>query len=265
MSRNRRPPASVPRDMQRLLLAAVAAILLAACSLVPGGGSLAGAWRLTSGTLRGAAITPAAEAPVTLTLAGAEASGSAGCNSYGGAVTVADDRVSFGDLMTTLIGCQPAQAQAESAYLEALRLVERGRRDGDRLTLSGPQTELAFELVPPTPDAALAGTSWRLETVVQGDAAMTFGNSDAIEAAFADGRVTITVGCRALTGGYAVDAGQVTVERMEVAKIACVDDAPLPLEDAIVDALAGGFTAAVAEDRLQVTSASGMGLEFRAA
>ena len=42
--------------------------------------------------------------------------------------------------------------------------------------------------------------------MVQGDAATSFGGIQAIEAAFADGGATITVGCRALTGGYTVDA-----------------------------------------------------------
>jgi heat shock protein HslJ len=251
--------------MQRLIAAALAALVFTACSVIPSGGTLAGEWRLVSGTLLEAPITPVADAPITLTLAAAEASGSAGCNSYGGPVSITNDRVSFGDLMTTLIGCQPPQAEAESAYLEALGLVERGRRDGDRLTLSGPQVELVFELVPPTTDATLSGTSWRLETVIQGDAAMSFEGIEGIGAAFADGSVTVTVGCRVLAGSFTAAGGGVAVDRMQVGASSCPDATPSAVEEAIVDGLARGFTAAITEDRLQLTTASGMGLEFRAA
>lgn len=251
--------------MQRLIAAALVALLLAACSMVPSDGTLTGEWSLGSGALRGAAITPVADAPITLTLDATEASGSAGCNSYSGSVTLAGERVTFGDMLTTLMGCQPAQADAESAYLEALHLVERGRRDGDRLTLSGPQAELAFDLVPPTPDATLVGTDWRLETVIQGDAALSFDGVEGIRAAFADGSVTVTVGCRVLAGSYTTTGGEVAVDRMDVGANSCPDAVLAAVERTIVDGLADGFTASISEDRLQLTTDSGMGLEFRAA
>jgi heat shock protein HslJ len=239
-------------------------MLLTACSVLPSSGSPDGAWQLASGSLRGAPIAPAEGAPVTLTLAGSEASGSSGCNAYGGPVTVSGDQLTFGELMGTLIGCEREQAQAESMYLEALRVVERVRRDGDRLTLSGPEAELVFELVPPVADAPLSNTTWQLETVVDDDTAMSFGGDDAVQATFADGGVTITVGCRALVGAYALTGDRVTATDLDVAEVALCDPVTSTMDDRIVADLAGGFTASVAGDRLQVTTTAGIGLEFRA-
>ncbi|HET9879278.1 MAG TPA: META domain-containing protein [Candidatus Limnocylindria bacterium] len=251
--------------MNRSLLSVLAVVLLAACSVLPSSGAPDGAWQLTSGSLRGEPITPAEGAPVTLTLAGTEASGSSGCNAYSGPVSVSGDQLTFGDLMGTLIGCEREQAQAESMYLEALRVVERVRRNGDRLTLSGPEAELVFALIPPVADAPLANTTWQLETVVDGDTAMSIAGSDAIQATFADGSVTITVGCRALVGSYALADDRATATDLDVAEVAMCDPTASTTEDRIVADLRGGFTASVAGDLLQVTTPAGIGLEFRAA
>ena len=250
--------------MSRVLVSALAVVALGACSLLPSSGGPDGAWQLVSGSLHGAPIMPAAGAPVTLTIDGAEASGSSGCNSYSGPVSVNGDQLTFGDLMGTLIGCERDQAQAESLYLDALRVVERMRRDGERLLLTGPGAELVYEVIPSVAGAPLAQTTWQLETVADGDTAMSFAGDDAVQATFADGSVTITVGCRALVGAYALTGDRATATDLDVAEVALCDPVTSTMDDRIVADLAGGFTASVAGDQLQVTTTAGIGLEFRA-
>lgn len=149
-------------------------------------------------------------------------------------------------------------------FMEALRATERARRDGNRLTLTGNESELVFELVPPPADVSLVDTTWRLETVVDGDAAVSFSGADAVQATFADGGVTITVGCRVVAGTYTQDGGRATAGALEIADVALCDPNASAVQGGIAEALAGGFSAAVTGDRLQVTTSSGTGLEFRA-
>jgi heat shock protein HslJ len=89
--------------------------------------------------------------PVTLVFTtGTAASGSGPCNSYRAGVTLDGDRgVTFDHPATTLIGCDPPVAAAESAYLDALLQVNTADvTDRDRLILTGDGARLSFTASP---------------------------------------------------------------------------------------------------------------------
>ena len=142
--------------MRNLLAALIVASSMLACS-GPGPSSTAsapaveatGAWGLVSGTDAGVAIRLVADHPITLTVDGLKIAGRAACNAYGGEIVVAGGQLRFSPMSMTEMACDEPSMAAEAAYVTALAKVRGASRTGDRLTLTGPGVELAFDRVPP--------------------------------------------------------------------------------------------------------------------
>lgn len=79
------------------------------------------AWTVSK--INGAAVL--GNAPITLTFdkANTRVGGNAGCNSYGGAYVLSGEGLSFGNIMSTLIGCEAPVANQERLYLDTLQSV----------------------------------------------------------------------------------------------------------------------------------------------
>ncbi len=148
------------RSLRSVLAIAVVSAIAAACS---GGGSspdeepttgtaagaldLTGSWQLEEGAGPGGAVEIIPTARITMEVtADGEVRGSAACNTYLGTVVVDGSSVEFGPIATTRLACAPRPGAAEAVYLAALDDVEAGTRQGDELTLTGPDTELVFTL-----------------------------------------------------------------------------------------------------------------------
>jgi heat shock protein HslJ len=249
--------------MHRITSIAVVAATLVACSLLPASG-FDGAWRLSAGTVDGQEIAVPANPPMTLTLAGSEVGGSGGCNSFGGSVAVTGDQVDFGDLASTLIGCDEPLARGEQIYLTALGRVERGARDGASLTLRGTGVELRFTAIAPTPAAALIGTRWQLESIITGDAAMSAIGIEQATLLFGDGgTVAGSTGCRDFAVAFSGDARRTSIDPVRIATGDCSGPS-MTIEQAVLATLADGATAHVEQDRLIVDGTAGRRLEYRA-
>ena len=237
------------------VLAAALAIGLVGCDLVgpPADAGLDGEWRLVGGVHHGDPVPIPDEAPITLTVDGADVGGRAACNQYGGTVSVDGDRITFGAMSMTEMGCDPAVMEAESTYVAALRDVERWARDGAVLTLTGEVVELTYEIVPPTADADLVETAWRLDGLVDGDAvSSTMGDQPATLELREDGTISGTTGCRTFDGRYELADGAVRVSDLVNDDRACPD---LVAQDEHVLAVVGdGFAYAIDGDRLTLTA-----------
>lgn len=110
-------------------------------STVPSNGDepLAGtSWALT-GLGRDAAIPVVANSTVTLDFStDGQASGNAGCNSYGGDYTVAGEMITISELVSTLMACtDTAVMDQEQEYLAALDSAGHFAVDGNQLTIWG--------------------------------------------------------------------------------------------------------------------------------
>ena len=94
-------------------------------------------WRLVSFGPAGAEADVIAGTTVTLKFGGdGRASGSTGCNSYGGTYQVRGDNVSFGRLISTRRACLDQNAnQQEQRFLAALEAANRFRLSSNRLTI----------------------------------------------------------------------------------------------------------------------------------
>lgn len=94
-------------------------------------------WQLASFSASAIEMPVIADSLITLEFgANGEASGSSGCNSYGGAYEVQDDTLLFSAIASTLMACvDEDMMQQESDYLAALQVADRFVIAGDTLTL----------------------------------------------------------------------------------------------------------------------------------
>ncbi len=221
----------------------------------------AGEWRLDHGTNAGAAVPIVPGADITFIVDGSTISGRSACNSYGGQVVVKDGQVRFGDMMMTEMACEEPVMASESAYHAALGKVNAATRQGDTLTLLGPEVELVFVRVPPPPAAELIDTPWILDSIISGDAVSSVVGDPAELRLSADGSMTGTTGCRAFGARYAITGDVVTVTDLVVDSIACPPTTSA--QDATVIAvLEGGFRATVKGQALTISGRDGEGLGY---
>lgn len=245
----------------RILALVAAALTLAACgALLPGNSSdLDGDWRLTAGTDDGNPIPLVDAAPITMTVDGAEIGGRSACNHYGGEIVTDGQAISIGAMTMTEMGCDAPVMASEAAYIAALGGVDRFERSGEQLTLSGPGIELHYELVPPTPDAALVGTAWRLDALVEGDAVSSTMGDPAILELRDDSTLSGTTGCRTFDGRYEVADGVVRVTDLTNDDRACPD--LVRQDEHVLAVIDGGFAYSITGDRLTLTD-GGIGLVY---
>jgi heat shock protein HslJ len=230
-----------------------------------GGVDLDGTWRLTSGRDADGSLPDLGDRQVTLVVDGEQAGGVSACNHYGGRVEVDGDTVSIGELGGTEMGCEPAVMDLEQRYLVALGAVGRGVRDGDELTLSGPDVALEYDLVPAEPDADLVGTTWLLESLIDGETASSTVRGGRLELTD-DGTLNVETGCGEINGSYRLEDEQTVVPLLVAtpAPGARCDGQASVQHNHVVGVLSAGFTWQVDGSRLLVTSPEGLGLEFRA-
>jgi heat shock protein HslJ len=106
-------------------------------------------WRLISFGPSGAEASLVAGTTVTLKFGeDGRASGSTGCNSYGGTYQVRGDNISFGRLISTRRACLDQNAnQQEQRFLSALEAANRFRLSSDRLTILSDRGRNALNFV----------------------------------------------------------------------------------------------------------------------
>jgi heat shock protein HslJ len=211
---------------------------------------------------------------VTLTIDGDQVFGTAACNGYGGTLA-ADDRLGGGgpfrvtELSWTEIGCEPDVMQLEQQYLAALQAVDSYELAGSlHLGVIDVGTSLVFDPVAPVADNEIVGTTWVLDTVIEGDAAS---NSPIMHSATLtlddDGTLTGSTGCRLLEGEWITAGAQIVFTRF-----AAIDDpaaglcAPesQALDGFIVTVLGDGFTVDIDGRRLTLMAPGDEGLSYTA-
>lgn len=244
-----------------VLLVALLAIALAACGL-GSAADLDGEWILQRGTVGGDPLQLVPGARVSLRIDGSDAGGTAACNSYGGTLERDGDRVTIGALSMTEMACAEQTMALEAAYLAALATIDTATRDADRLRLAGPGTELDFTPLQPTPDADPVGTTWRLESIITGDAVASVFGEALLELA-GDGAVAGSTGCRSFGGTYRLEADELVIADLVVDQRACGPESA-GQDGQVLGLLEGPLRVAVSGDRLTLTGDTG-GLDYRAA
>ena len=120
-------------------------------------------WQLVALGLTGAETPVIANSTITLEFhGGGEVGGSAGCNSYGGAYTVANGRLVLSEIVSTLMACtDQAVTEQEMAYLAALQTAGRFVITDGMLTLwyDNESSTLTFVQAISTPPALTPGAT----------------------------------------------------------------------------------------------------------
>lgn len=125
-----------------LLITVLLVLLLSACAGGSSAVNLDGEWKLTA--LDGKA--PLDGTQITITFKAGETSGNAGCNSYGGQYQVKDGKLTFSNLLSTLMACQDQGVMdQEQAYMQAIGQAAGFTLTDDRLQLTNANGNVILE------------------------------------------------------------------------------------------------------------------------
>lgn len=125
-----------------LLITILLVLLLSACAGGSSAANLDGEWKLTA--LDGKA--PLDGTQITITFKAGEISGNAGCNSYGGQYQVKDGKLTFSNLLSTLMACQDQGVMdQEQAYMQAIGQAAGFTLTDDRLQLTNANGNVILE------------------------------------------------------------------------------------------------------------------------
>jgi len=137
--------------MRRALVLAIALTTVLAACADPGeeGASdpTTDSWVLEAGTLDGADISIVEEFPITLIFDEPEgtAGGTSACNQWFGSYTLSGNELTFTDIGQTMMACvDEGVMDSETAFLEAMGLVELFTVEDGQLNLSGVDVDLLF-------------------------------------------------------------------------------------------------------------------------
>lgn len=210
--------------MQRILSLALAiALVMTACgsdastaddstdtaSVGASSVSLDGDWILDFLLIEGDMAIPLPVEPLDFRIDGDSFGGSAGCNSMGGSASFSPDgTVTVGDAFMTEMACaDQSLMEFEQLYARALPQATAWSLEADRLTLTGPGTEIAYVVRTAPPDAPLIGTTWTLDTFFDADAAMTAVGMEDVRITFDDTGVRAQGRCWTIDGFATIEPG----------------------------------------------------------
>lgn len=254
----------------------IGAVALAACGQGTGAGGdaaadLHGEWSLVSGTGPSGEVEVGDTIEITLAI-DEERWGGNVCNSYGAdSVEVGDGTVTISDVFRTEMAClDDALMRAEDAYLAAFGAVEAFEVTGEELRLTGDGVELVYEPVAAEPTAALVGTVWVLDTLIEGtgpdgSASSTFGDEEATLELRDDGSILASSGCVTREdGSYEIDGDQLRTSFASADDYDCGSDQAWAQDTQVWDVLGGDPTFEVVGQRLTLT-AGDLATSYRAA
>jgi heat shock protein HslJ len=227
--------------VRHLISAAVVAVLFTSCGESPpldqprsagpsparNEESFEGTWVLTSGRSPDGEIESTETYPITLTIEDGSMSGIAACNDYGGDAKTSNGRFRWLNGGINQMGCFPEVNEAEARYVESLGTADSIERTDDRLTLSGPEVELVYELVPVTPAASFTDVKWTLQSIIQGRGPNApVSHAPPIQMIFNNDRTfSADTGCRKITGKWYQDGDRIQFARSASSEERCTDEA----------------------------------------
>lgn len=263
-----------------LVLPLVAALCLAAAGCgdtTPGPGSDPGAGpdpapgtsSPTDGTYVATDVTGRRLVPgstLRLTLEGAQLSADAGCNGMSGRARFADGRLRVEGLGMTEMGCAPPLMDQDAWVADLLASGPTVERTGDGFTLVGDAVTVRFAPEPEPEPFPLEGTTWLLESTVEGDVATSRvpAPGRAVQIRIEGSTLTGSDGCNDLSGPVEVTPDRITADGDLVSTLRdCVRRDPAAPD--LVGFLSGpnGVAYAVEGDRLTLTR-DGTSLTFLA-
>jgi heat shock protein HslJ len=185
----------------------------------------------------------------------------AGCNTVGGPVRVGGGHLEVTELGSTGIGCDQVLHDQDKWLATFLGSKPTWRLDGTDLVLSSPTTELV--LADSTqPDLPLRGTTWTVETIVDGQTSASTPVTAEASLVFGQDSVAVRTGCNRGTGDYVLSGNLIRFASIVTTKMACEPD-KTQLENAILAVLGEQITYEIDVDQLFLRLPSNTGINLR--
>jgi heat shock protein HslJ len=233
------------------------------------GGTLTGVtWVLDQASMMTLVDTVPKDAQIDIALDGSQAHGRAACNSYGGGYEAdpGAGTLSFSELASTQMACDPPLMDLEQAYLAALGDVTGYQITGDQtgLVLTGGTAALTFTPEAPMQALPLEGTAWTLTTIATPDSQAVSSTiaGTKVTALFDNGAVSGSGGCNTYHGTYETSGSSLTFGPVSSTMKMCEQDVSTQ-EQQYVSALDATAAFAIDGDQLTLSDDAGqMLLQF---
>jgi heat shock protein HslJ len=208
------------RYLPALLLSA-SALAAASCAAAGREAGLEGtSWILTSldgqAPVVGSTITAAFEADGKM-------GGNSGCNGYGASYEVNGDRLAIDDPFSTMMACEPALMDQETAYLAALTATATYAISGESLSLKDASgvARLLFRAQP----SDLGGTSWTVLSYNngQGGVVSILAGTELTAEFSADGQLSGSAGCNTYSASYSTAEASITIGPAASTRMYCAE------------------------------------------
>ncbi|CAB4881644.1 unannotated protein [freshwater metagenome] len=212
------------RNVRHVVLAAIASAALAIAACGAGGPSPEGTW-----------ILDPAQSEATLNLEGGKVGGSNGCNMLIGAYKTDGDRLTFGELGSTLMACTGPGAALERRVMAGLRETRRFTSEGGRLVLRDDQGRALLSYRSPQP---LTEGEWQASAIRTGDPVTSVLPATTLTLRLrSDGKAEGSGGCNTFGGEYELGDGELRFGPLAATERACLDSAATAQEQAYFSAL----------------------------
>ncbi len=178
----------------------------------------------------------------------------AGCNGLAGSASYDGATLVVGDLMQTLMACQP-ELEAQDAWLgELLRSRPTLQLDGDTLTVTSADTTITLvDRVVADPDRPIVGTVWNVDGLISGDAASSVPSASAASITITDGNAAVHTGCNRGSASVEITDDTITFGPLATTKMACAPEL-MDLEFAVTRVLDGEVTYSIEADHLTIST-----------
>lgn len=255
--------APVPTIVRSLTAVLLLLVTTAACS--PAAPQLTGHTYLSTGVTEGGvakALVPGTR--IRLNFQQRDLGAQAGCNSIGGTYRIEGGRLVFEGGGMTEMGCDDERHAQDDWLVEFLASRPLIRLVGKDLTLEGATTTIRLlDREVAEPDLALVGTTWTVESIIDGAAVSSVPEGATATFVFkADGTLELYPGCNQGSGSWKLQGPGIEITNVGLTKMAC-DGPQGALESAVLGVLNGDTLSATIDADLLTLQGAGGGLQLR--
>lgn len=220
-------------------------------------------WRLASYVnAQAETVEAAAHSPAVVTFEDGSASGTSGCNSFFGSYTLSGDRITMGEMGSTLMACEEALMQQEQDFLAALAGAATYAVQGESLQLfdaAGSVVATFAVQVAPESAATLTGLKWSATALGGAGVVSSFIAGTEVTANFGDdGSLQGNAGCNNYTASYTVEGSALTVGPATTTRLLCnAPEGIMEQEEQYLSALEAANAYRIEGDTLELLDTKG--------
>lgn len=161
--------------------------------------------------------------PITIKFDGRQLGGSTGCNFYSSGYRLQNNRLQLiGDIISTMIGCQPPVAKRESDFLNALKSVKTITiNNQDRLVIRYATSSNRGTMIFAASPVKLQNTAWQLNAITTNSNKVPVTTVPPVTLKFTENSVNGFAGCNNYGGTYQQQQNRLEISRIVSTKKGC--------------------------------------------